>query len=352
MAFEFETIRDARAWDAFVMSRPAYSITHSRAWGELKESFGWRPRRFVGYDDGRAQGGAQILGRAVPLVGGELWYAPRGFLVDYGDRDALAALTAGVRAAAREARAVAVKIEPLVAADADLTSLAALGYRATRRHVQPLTTLTLDLRRGEDELLAGMERQTRYNVNLATRKGVTVRAGIAPEDLNAFYVLLEATTNRKHFLVHNLAYYEKALALFRDTSTVLLAEYEGELLAAAFVLGFGRYAYYAYAASAAAKRELKATNLLAWEAVRWAKSRGYEVFDFWGIPREPAPANPLYGVYTFKKGYGGVEVRYAPAYDLVLRPAAYGLLNAGLAAQAAFRNLRARGTVHDPMADS
>ncbi len=349
MAWRLEEIDDVRRWDEFVLAQAAYSITHSFGWGELKGAFGWRPRRFLLREDGRPRAGAQILARPLPIIGGALWYAPRGLLVDYGDAAALAELTAALKDVAQGAGAVALKIEPMARVGADVSGLAALGYVARGRGVQPRRTLYLDLTRDENDILAGMDRRTRYNVNLAGRKGVAVRAGNAPEDLRVFYRLLEATIERKRFLVHALPYYEKVLELFGPASAVLVAEYDGEPLAAAFVLAFGRYAYYAHAASAATRRELKATNKVVWEAVRWAKRAGYEVFDFWGIPREPSPRNPLYGVYTFKKGFGGETVEFAPPYDLPLKPVKYLLLSAALAVQAAWRNARVRGTLRDPM---
>ncbi len=349
MAWRLEEIDDAGRWDEFVLARAEYSITHSFAWGELKGAFGWRPHRFILLEDGRARAGAQILSRPIPVVGGELWYAPRGFLVDYGDGTALGELTAALLEPARKRGAVVLKIEPMARLEADLSRLEALGYVRRSRGVQPRRTLYLELTRREDELLAGMDRRTRYNVKLAGRKGVIVRVGKELADLHVFYELLEATIERKHFLVHNLPYYEKVLELFGPASAVLIAEYDGEPLAAAFVLGFGKYAYYAHAASSSTRRELKATNKVAWEAIRWAKSAGYQIFDFWGIPRQPSPRNPLYGVYTFKKGCGGETVAFAPPYDLPLKPVRYRLLNAALALQAGWRNVRARGTFRDPM---
>jgi peptidoglycan pentaglycine glycine transferase (the first glycine) len=349
VAWRLDEMADAGRWDDFVLARAEYSITHSFAWGELKGAFGWRPRRYVLYEEGRPRAGAQILSRPIPVVDGALWYAPRGFLVDYGDAAPLRELTAALKEVARGAGAVAVKTEPMARADANVSGLRDLGYIKRGRGVQPRRTLYLDLTRGEDDILAGMDRRTRYNVNLAGRKGVSVRLSKAPDDLKLFYSLLEATIERKHFLVHDLSYYEKVLELFAPTSAVLVAEHDGEPLAAAFVLGFGKYAYYAHAASSASRRELKATNKVVWEAIRWAKGAGYEVFDFWGVPREPSPRNPLYGVYTFKKGFGGETVAFAPTYDLPIRYVRYRLLNAALALQAAWRNVRARGTLRDPM---
>ena len=343
-----DEINDGPRWDEFVLSQRDYSITHSFGWGELKGAFGWRPRRFILFDDGRAVAGAQILSRPIPLIGGSLWYAPRGLLVDYADGAALAGLTAALRESAGRENAAVLKIEPMAAAP-ELGGLDELGWRRAGRGVQPQRTLYLELTKSEDELLAGMERRTRYNVNLAARKGVTARASRDAADLKIFYDLLEKTTERKHFLVHSLPYYEKVLELLGPAGTLLVAECDGEVLAASFVLAFGRYAYYAHAATSSRRRELKAANKLVWEAIRWAKGAGYEVFDFWGIPREPSPDNPLYGVYTFKKGFGGEVVEFGPPYDLPFRPFEYRILNVALALKLAWRNLRARGTLSDPM---
>jgi lipid II:glycine glycyltransferase (peptidoglycan interpeptide bridge formation enzyme) len=342
-------ISDASRWDEFVLSRDEYSITHSWAWGELKGAFGWRPRRFILEENGAAVAGAQVLSRGIPVIGGTLWYAPRGLLVDYGDAGTLAALTDALREKGRGDGAVVLKIEPMPTGFGD--GLRRLGYREIKKGVQPRHTLYLDLKRSEDELLAGMERRTRYNVNYAGRKGVTARASTTIDDLHLFYYLLGATVDRKNFLVHNWAYYEKMLELFGDTSTILLAEAEEDTLAASFVLGFGKYAYYAHAASSSRRRELKATNRIVWESILWAKAAGYEVFDFWGVPGNPTPENPLYGVYNFKKGFGGDMVEFGAPYDLPLKAAKYRALNGALALQAAFRNLRARGTFRDPMGD-
>jgi peptidoglycan pentaglycine glycine transferase (the first glycine) len=349
VAWRLEEIDDASRWDEFVLARAEYSITHSFAWGELKSSFGWRPRRLILYGNGSPRAGAQVLSRPIPLVGGELWYAPRGFLVDYGDADGLRELTTALRELGQTSGAVVVKLEPMTRPGADLSNLEALDYVRRGRGVQPQRTLYLELTRSEDELLAAMDRRTRYNVNLAARKGVTVRPSRSATDLEVFYGLLEKTTERKHFLVHNLPYYEKVLELLGPAGTLLVAEYDGEALAASFVLAFGRYAYYAHAASSSVRRELKAANKIVWEAIRWAKNEGYEIFDFWGIPRDPSPDNPLYGVYTFKKGFGGEIVEFAPPYDLPLKPVKYRILNVALAFQSAWRNVRARGTLRDPM---
>jgi lipid II:glycine glycyltransferase (peptidoglycan interpeptide bridge formation enzyme) len=80
-----------------------------------------------------------------------------------------------------------------------------------------------------------------------------------------------------------------------------------------------------------------------WESIKWAKARGCTTYDVWGIPDEigahlylghPLPQNQtagLWGVYRFKRGFGGDIVYYVGAYDFVYSPLLGRLMNAVLA---------------------
>ena len=76
------------------------------------------------------------------------------------------------------------------------------------------------------------------------------------------------------------------------------------------------------------------TYLLQWEAIRWAKQKGCKVYDMWGIPDFPegeledqfmTRSDGLWGVYRFKRGFGGKIVRTVGAWDRVYRPMLYKL---------------------------
>ena len=85
-----------------------------------------------------------------------------------------------------------------------------------------------------------------------------------------------------------------------------------------------------YGASDNRGREHMPNYLLQWEAIRWARSHGCALYDFWGIPDPPAegdeegaevsPTNTrsgLRGVYWFKRGFGGREIEYPGTYDYI-----------------------------------
>ena len=63
-----------------------------------------------------------------------------------------------------------------------------------------------------------------------------------------------------------------------------------------------------------------APYLLQWEQIKEAKKRGCIEYDFWGIDDKKWP-----GVTRFKKGFGGQEITYPGAFDLIFQPIWYRL---------------------------
>src|SRR5262249_5392993 len=109
--------------------------------------------------------------------------------------------------------------------------VAALGVHPARA-IQPVRTILLDLTSDEETLLARMKEKCRYNVRLAGRRGVIVYAAQSPEDVRAWYRLLQTTSEREQFGIHTLEYYLQAWHIFepRGQARLLLAEYAGQLL--------------------------------------------------------------------------------------------------------------------------
>jgi lipid II:glycine glycyltransferase (peptidoglycan interpeptide bridge formation enzyme) len=109
------------------------------------------------------------------------------------------------------------------------------------------------------------------------------------------------------------------MEVFGGDARILLARYNGPVVYGALIVVFGAAAYYLYGASGG-DRSVKPSELGQYRAMLWAKSRGATRYDMWGIPFAPDESNPLYSVYTFKSGFGGVEERYVGALDLPLAP--------------------------------
>jgi peptidoglycan pentaglycine glycine transferase (the first glycine) len=327
LSLQFVSPSDAD-WDAFVEAGGGH-ILQTAAWGALKSRFGWRAERVALADeDNRLVAGAQILFRRLPLGLGSLAYVPRGPLIDWNDEAQLTALLAALDERARAGRAALLKLEP----DADDTPalrqcLAGLGLRPSPHTVQPPRTILLDITGSEDDVLARMSQKTRYNIRLAYRKDVLIRRGDT-SDLDSFNRLMSATGERDEFAAHSPDYYRAAYELFapQERVALLIASYQGVDLAGLMAFALGRTAWYFYGASSDQERNRMPTYALQWEAIRWARSRGCSVYDLWGVPDHDQAtleahfavrSAGLWGVYRFKRGFGGQVWRTVGAWDRV-----------------------------------
>lgn len=320
------------AWDGFVAQHPYGTLLQTRGWGALKSAFGWDWELVSLGQPISPTAGALLLTRRWQLSwAATLAYVPRGPVVDWGDAALTRAVIAAVERAARRKRALALWLEPeLPDTPANRARLEAWGYRLAAHTIQPPRTLVLDIAGDEEAILAQMKQKTRYNIRLAARKGVAVRHG-ALEDLPTFYRLLLETGQRDAFGIHTEAYYRLAFSQFfpQEQAALLIAEVEGEAVAALMAFALGAKAWYFYGASSARSRDKMPTYALQWEAIRWARQRGCTAYDLWGIPdadeatleAEFAARNDgLWGVYRFKRGFGGQSVRFVGLWEKALSP--------------------------------
>lgn len=323
---------NAAEWGLFTERAPDIHLLQTAAWGELKSSFGWKETRVVS-----GEVGAQILFR--PLVlGFTLAYIAKGPVSLPGSNpdDAVwKTFWSEVDAECRRQKAIFLKVEPDFwenAADAETDEHhPPSGFRHSPQSIQPKRTLVVDLNREEEEILSQMKQKTRYNIRLAQKKGVVVRDSA---DLQAFHDLISITGERDHFGVHSLEYYSRAYELFHPQGEceLLIAEYEGDPLAGLMVFAHGKRAWYLHGASSNRQRERMPTYMLQWEAMRWARGRGCMQYDLWGVPDANEDfleenftrrEDGLWGVYRFKRGFGGRLMRAAGPWDRIYNPLVY-----------------------------
>ena len=318
-------------WNRFLESHPNVHLLQMGEWGELKKDFGWKPVRIVSTSSTHRilndEIGAQILFRRLPL-GLTLGYMPKPAFSDQ-----LSAISdqfwKEVDSICKKNHAVFLKIEPDVWEDqAPITNY---QLRISPHNIQPPRTIVIDIKDDEETILARMKPKCRYNIRLAEKKGVTVRTW---NNISAFHEMLTVTGGRDNFGVHSKEYYQRAYELFHPNGTceLLVAEYEGKPLASLMVFANGKRAWYVYGASNDQERNRMPTYLLQWEAIRWAKAQGCEEYDLWGVPDENEDVleanfetrrDGLWGVYRFKRGFGGQLKRASQALDRVYNPLLY-----------------------------
>ncbi|MCE7947314.1 MAG: peptidoglycan bridge formation glycyltransferase FemA/FemB family protein [Chloroflexi bacterium CFX4] len=324
----------ASAWDAFVRAHADAHILQLSAWGTHQSRFGWQVQRFaIANAKGQIVAGAQVLLRRLPLRLGRRAYLPAAplFSTDEAANDLL-------WRALRRCGAAFLKVEPCdwYRPRPDLPErLTRAGLRLSPETIQQPRTIVLDLSGTEDDILRRMNQSTRYKCRLGQKKEVAVRLGTAA-DAAHFGALMQVTAERDSFYARPPAYYQSVYEAFAPSGEValLIASHAGQDLAAVMVFRCGETAYYLYGASSNAERNRMPTYIVQWEAIRWAKAAGALRYDLWGVPdvdEATLEANfeerddGLWGVYKFKRGFGGALRRSVGAWDLVNNGALYAL---------------------------
>ena len=326
---EAHIITGRQQWNEFVAASKCCNITQSFEWGELAPHL-CAEAMYAGVVDeqGNLCAAMLVLISTAPVLHRTYFYAPRGPVIDDPDSPAMTVLLNFVKAEARKRGAFMLKIEPSVADNDErwLNALQRRGFRTTPYASHIRDEWVLDIRPDEKKLLADMKEKWRYNIRLAARKGVTVRRGEGQADVDSFYRIYRTTSERDQFFIHNKAHYEDVMRLYSegDRAALFLAEYEGEAIAGIIVLCFGRWSWYMYGASSNEQRYLMPNHLLQWNGIQWAKAHDCWYYNFRGIPDVLEEGQELWGVYVFKRGFGGYAMRSLITHDLVYQPLLYG----------------------------
>ena len=319
-------------------------ILQSWQWGEFKlATGGWRPLRLAFRRGGGVVAMASVAIRKLgPL---RVMYVAKGPALDYADSEVFEEVIGELERRAKRMGAVWLKIDPDVALATGLPEsaddlpnvlgesvrerLSDRGWRFSAAQVQFRNTFLVDLRRSEDELLMAMSGNTRRKVRIAEKRGIAIR--LAEEnDLPILFELYRVTAERDNFLIRDMQYYRRAWQDFMRAglAQALIAEFEGAAIAHVILFHFGRKCWYFYGASSNEERGRMPNYLLQWEAIKWAKARGYAEYDMWGAPDVFNATDSMWGVYQFKRGFRGQLTRHIGAWDYVPYPPLYRAYNA------------------------
>jgi peptidoglycan pentaglycine glycine transferase (the first glycine) len=345
------------AWDDFVSRSDPGSYLQTSAWAEVKAPNGWTPLRFMGMrlseptsrsvqlpgsaadlgetpelpeeDEDAEPGepaetvfGAQLLIRKPRLFPWGFAYSPRGPVFERWNPGTLEAFTGALRhaVASGPTRVSHVRIEPEIELNGpwDLDgefrhALRRSGWRAGTP-IQPVRTRQVDLRADEEALWGDLRKKWRQYVNKARKSDVTV-VDATVERLPEFYAIYQETAKRAGFVIRT---YESYLGVWEAFAKLGMArllfaqDADGHGLATLFVLRVGNRVIEPYGGMTGRGADLRANYLLKWEAIRSSREQGAASYDMWGISHE--------GIEQFKTGFGGREIKYVGAWDLVLDP--------------------------------
>lgn len=324
-----------REWDALLPTFGDAHLYQTGAYGSVR--FGpQRLSHLILSRDGRPAAAAQVRVFRLPGLKGGLAQVKHGPMHWTDGRDSplqvLRQSLAALREEYVERRSMMLRIVPspyMVAQGHFEQALREEGYVPARKVGRTDTTILMDLRQSESALLANMKDRWRRYLKNAWKNGLEVVSGTSDEFLDVFMGFFEQLLARKGFIelmaIDSLREIQHGLP-DNLKMRVFIAYHQGRPVSAVIYVAQGKTAMYIHGATADDALRLRASYLLHWEAIRWARGRGCELLDLNGVHKESS-----LGVYQFKSGLAGdgEQVRRFPEYECCRNPLSFAAVHGG-----------------------
>ncbi len=315
---------DRPDWDSMLLRAPGASFFHSSAWAKvLSESYGYTPQYFTMIEDGRLRSlvpmmevNSHLTGKrgvslpftdyCDPILDGDISLHPLfNQMIEFGKARGWRYVE--LRDGSRTVPGSWLQVSGFTTSNLQ---------PATRNSLVPFVTYlghTLDLTKGEKRLYAGLRDSTRRNIKKAAAQGVKARIANDFGGVQEFF-RLNCLTRKLHGLPPQPSFFFKKMydwVISAEKGLVVLASHGGENIAGSVFFHFGGKAIFKYGASNRKYQEMRANNLVMWEAVRWFANKGFNSLCL----GRTEPENE--GLRQFKNGWGAEEsqIQYF-RYDL------------------------------------
>lgn len=326
------TIRTVQDQEKEAYNRVVTHPLQSFEWGEFRKKTGIKVLRRGIYDGKKLVDGFQVTIHKVPHTSFTIGYVPKGSMPTPIQIEELTKI-------GKEEKCIFIQLEPNIEKDSKEQWKMGNGKWKIVPSAHPLFTkenFVLDLTQTEEELLKNMHPKTRYNIRVAQKRGVVVEENDSENAFEKYLQLTEETTSRQGFYAHTKDYHRKMWETLRQaqgkpsnnelSAHLFTATFENQTLVTWILFVFKDTLYYPYGASSSLNREVMASNLMMFEAIRFGKKIGMKKMDMWGaLGENPDKKDPWYGFHRFKEGYGPRHVTYIGSFDLVINPILYQL---------------------------
>lgn len=315
--------------DSYVLkNHPEVNFLQTSSWGRTYEADGKQVFYFGVYNNKKICGSAVVILK--PARRGRYLEIPGGPVLDWdGDQKILQAFMEEIKDFACQNDCVFVRMRPNIPDTDEHRALAKdLGLIQSPMHLHAEHTVMLDLTKTEDELIANMRRQTRYEVRRANKLGIKVEYATDKKAFNDFYDLQLDTAKRQGFIPSERKLILAQHKIFGDNARIYTASLDDKILAQGLILMQKPEAIYHEAASTLDGRKFPGAYALQWQVMKDAKALGIDRYNLFGVAPPNSPHHRYAGVTTFKTGFGGEQVAYLPAQDLVIKSTHYKLVHA------------------------
>src|SRR3989338_2871182 len=319
-----KNIEEKNVWENFVLTSNDANFLQSYAWGEFHKALGKEIQR-TGFFDGEKLTGV-MLSVIEPARRGKYLTVPGGPHIDWSDKELITSFIDRIKNIARQTDCVFVRVRPQLKKNESSEKIFKdLGFIKAPMHLHAELTSQLDITKSEDELMTQMRKTTRYEIKKAIKQGIKITASTDISLIKDFYDLQIQTAKRQNFVPFSYNFLHEQFKVFAESGHALLynAEFNNKFLAQAFVIFYGKEAVYHYGASTDEGGNYGGAYLIQWEAILEAKKRGMTRYNFWGVSPIDAPTHRFSGLSLFKRGFGGKDVEYLHAQDLIINKPKY-----------------------------
>ena len=221
---------DKEKYEKFQKNNPKSHFLQSYLWGEFSKKKKNLTPYYLGLVDEKENilATCLLLEKKLPFSY-SYFYSPRGFVIDYSNKDLLRDMTNKVISFIKNKKAIFLKIDPDIIRKSfnyndeevetkydsnkiykDLIEIGYkhLGFTKNFETMQPRYTFRIDMENQSlDEIYEHFSKTTKQRIQKAIKLGTDVRLGDI-NDIDTFYELMMITENRKDFVSYSKDYYK------------------------------------------------------------------------------------------------------------------------------------------------
>lgn len=317
-------ITDQKKWDKFVKSHEEANFLQSWDFYEFHIARGKKVVRRAVMDDKTIVG--VYAGVVETAKRGRYLAVAGGPIIDWTDKKIVRMVFDDIREQGTNLGCVFVRVRPqLELSTKSLGLMRELGLKKAPMYLSVEYAGVLDLRKSEEEILAGASQGFRRKLRKAYKNDIEITADTDDKSIAEFCRLEKLHAERQKYVAFSGEFLKKQFEAFRAGDEILIytARKDGEILAQNFMIFYGPEASYHYGVSSELGTKYSAAPLLHMAAMKEARERGCIRYNLWGIVEPDEKSHRFYGVSEFKRSFGCAELRYTPAHDMILKPLKY-----------------------------
>lgn len=321
---ETRNIETKKIWEEFLAKHPEANFLQSWYWGEFQETLGRIIFRIGFFQESKPVG--LMFTYIETSKRGKYLVVPGGPIIDWHNNELIDLFVLEVKNIAKRNGCIFVRVRPQLTDGTFARKIFEdAGFKKAPMYLHAELTSQLSIEISEAELLENMRKSTRYEVNKAQKLGIVVSDEYSLKTVATFIKLQNETAKRQKFVPFSKNFLEQQFEIFikNNLAKLYTAKRANKVLAQAFIIFYGEEAVYHYGASTDEGRKFPGAYLIQWEAIKEAKRRGISRYNFWGVAPLDSIDHRFSGLSLFKRGFGGSDVAYLPAQDLVINQKRY-----------------------------